>query len=169
VISTRYDHYSFLRTAEMIVGLRPLSINDALATPLYDAFISGNQQPDVEGTRYLAVQPQQSLTETNPANAADARLSAALPWDRTDFVPQRLSDEILWHSVFGRGSRPPPPGPGASPIEQGRARRAIRAYRAGASPRRVLLRGHKDEEEDEARAQSLVKLLSSRGGRFTGR
>jgi phosphoesterase family protein len=138
VISTRYDHYSFLRTAEMIVGLRPLSINDALATPLYDAFISGNQQPDL--SPYLAIQPEQSLTETNPANAANASLSAALPWDKTDQVPQRLSDEILWHSVFGAGSTPPPAGPGASPIEQARATGVLRRYRRGADVRRWLLR-----------------------------
>ena len=41
-ISTRFDQYSFLRTAELIVGLRPLHLTDALATPLYDAFISGD-------------------------------------------------------------------------------------------------------------------------------
>ena len=110
VVSTRYDHYSFLRTAEMIVGLRPLSINDLLATPLYDAFISGSEQPDVDGTRYRAIQPQQSLTEVNPANAANAKLSAALPWDKPDYVPQELADRILWQSVFGAGSRPPAPG-----------------------------------------------------------
>jgi hypothetical protein len=138
VISTRYDHYSFLRTAEMIVGLHPLSINDALATPLYDAFISGNQQPDL--TPYLATQPEQSLTETNPANAANASLSKALPWDKTDYVPERISDEILWHSVFGAGSTPPPAGPGASPIEQARATAVLRRYRRGANVRRWLLR-----------------------------
>jgi hypothetical protein len=161
VISTRYDHYSFLRTAELIVGLRPLSINDALATPLYDAFISGNQQPDL--SPYLAIQPQQSLTETNPANAADASLSKALPWDRTDYVPQRISDEILWHSVFGAGSQPPPVGPGASPIEQARAHGAMRLYRTHRNARRWLLRGAR-EEEHAARTESLVKLLSAGAG-----
>ena len=45
VIHTRYDQYSFLRTIELILGLDPLSINDALATPLYDAFISGGEVP----------------------------------------------------------------------------------------------------------------------------
>jgi hypothetical protein len=131
VVSTRYDHYSFLRTAELIAGLAPLSLNDALATPLYDAFISGSEQPDVNGTRYRAIQPQQSLTEVNSSTAADAKLSAALPWGRVDAVPQRVSDEIIWHSVFGAGSTPPPAGPNASPIERARAVGALRAYRAG--------------------------------------
>jgi DNA-binding beta-propeller fold protein YncE len=140
VVSKRYDHYSFLRTAEMITGLAPLSLNDALATPLYDAFISGDEKPDVEGTRYHAIQPQQSMTETNAASAAQARVSAELPWDKVDAVPQRLSDEIIWQSVFGAGSKPPPAGPNPSPEERARTTGALRLLRKGRSPRRWLLR-----------------------------
>lgn len=147
VVSTRYDHYSFLRTVEMIAGLSPLSLNDALATPLYDAFISGDEQPDVEGTRYTAIQPEQSLTETNATGAAQARLSSELPWDKVDTVPQRLSDRIIWQSVFGAGSTPPPAGPNASPVERARATGALRQLRAGKSARRWLLRGAEEEEE----------------------
>ena len=135
---TRYDQYSFLRTAELMVGLKPLTIDDALATPLYDAFISGTERPDVEGTRYRAIQPQQSLTEVNPPNAADARLSRSLPWNETDLVPQSVSDRILWHSVYGAASTPPPPGPGAGAVELDRARRALAAYRRGADVRAAL-------------------------------
>jgi DNA-binding beta-propeller fold protein YncE len=139
VVSTRYDHYSFLRTAEMIAGLSPLSLNDALATPLYDAFISGSEQPDVEGTRYHAIQPQQSMTETNSASAAQAKVSSELPWDKVDAVPQRLSDQIIWQSVFGAGAVAPPAGPNHSPEERARTTGALRLLRAGKSPRRWLL------------------------------
>ena len=148
VVSTRYDQYSFLRTASMILGLQPLSLNDALATPLYDAFISGDQQPDVDGTRFHAIQPQQSMTEVNPAGAANARLSAELPWDKTDLVPQRLADRIIWQSVFGPDSVPPPPGPNASPVERARALGALKEYRAGRSVREWLA-DHGEEEEGE--------------------
>jgi DNA-binding beta-propeller fold protein YncE len=164
VISTRYDHYSFLRTAEMIVGLRPLSLHDSLATPLYDAFISGDEQPDVEGTRYTAIQPQQPLTEVNPPDAPNARLSASLPWDRTDYVPQRLADRILWQSVYGPASTPPPPGPGASPVERARAVGALARFRAGRSVRGFLLDEDEDEAEEEAeeeREQLTDRLLSA--------
>jgi hypothetical protein len=140
VISTRYDHYSFLRTAELIAGLKPLSLNDALATPLYDAFISGTEQPDVEGTRYRAIQPEQPMTQTNPASAPNAALSKALPFDQVDAVPQRLSDRIIWQSVFGARSTPPPAGPHASAEERARADGAMRLLRAGKSPRRYLLK-----------------------------
>jgi hypothetical protein len=165
VISTRFDHYSFLRSAEMILGLRPLSIHDALATPLYDAFISGGEKPDVEGTRYTAIQPQQSLTEVNPADAPNARLSSAMPWDKVDFVPQRISDRILWQSVYGAGSQPPPPGPNASPIERARATGAMELFRKGRLEdiRRWLLR-ESGEGEEEARKQATASLFAFGNG-----
>jgi hypothetical protein len=123
----------------MIAGLSPLSLNDALATPLYDAFISGSEQPDVEGTRYHAIQPQQSMTETNSASAAQAKVSSELPWDKVDAVPQRLSDQIIWQSVFGAGAVAPPAGPNHSPEERARTTGALKLLRAGKSPRRWLL------------------------------
>jgi DNA-binding beta-propeller fold protein YncE len=146
VVSTRYDQYSFLRTAEMIVGLEPLSLNDALATPLYDAFVSADEQPDVDGTRFQAIQPQQSMTETNPSNAASARLSASLPWNHVDAVPQRLADRLIWQSVFGADSKVPPPGPNASAVERARAVGALERYPDRRSMRRFLLRTAEEEE-----------------------
>ena len=157
VISNRYDHYSFLRTIELILGLDPLSINDALATPLYDAFISGTQTPDVEGTRYTAIQPEVSLTETNPANAANAELSAAMPFDQVDRVPQRISDKILWQSIFGADATVPPAGPNASPIERARAVGAMRRFRAGRNVRSFLMAG--EEAEDELRHRVTARIL----------
>ena len=40
VIHTRYDLLSVVRSIELIVGMKPLSLNDALATPMYDVFTS---------------------------------------------------------------------------------------------------------------------------------
>jgi hypothetical protein len=147
VIHTRYDQFSFLRTAELLTGLDPLSLNDALATPLYDAFIAGDQQPDVDGTRYEAIQPQQSLTEVNAADAPDAKLSLAMPWTETDLVPQRISDRILWHSVFGEKSTPPGAGPDNSETESDRAAGAMRAYRSGHSARAYLAANSEPDDD----------------------
>jgi YVTN family beta-propeller protein len=149
VVHTRYDQYSALHTMEMILGLHPLSLFDALATPMYDVFTA---KPNF--TPYDAVQPEQSLDARNPvpptpvssatpvtpletalqqlqqlqtsksveARAAAAeRLAAQLPFDHVDLVPQELSDEVLWRSVYGWASTPPPPGPDASALEQDRA------------------------------------------------
>jgi phospholipase C len=38
VVSTRYDLVSVIRTMELMIGRSPLTLHDALATPMYDAF-----------------------------------------------------------------------------------------------------------------------------------
>ena len=146
----------------MVAGLAPLHLGDGLATPLYDTFISGNEQPDVEGTRYRAIQPQTNLEEVNPPNAANRELSAKLPWDRIDFVPQRLADRIIWQSVFGADSAPPPAGPNASPIERDRATGALQRLRQGKSARRWLLRG--EDEGPDLRGLPLANLFAAGNG-----
>jgi YVTN family beta-propeller protein len=118
VINTRYDQYSVLKTIELITGLQPLALTDGLATPMYDAFISGNQQPN-EST-YTAIQPTYPLKTLNMAASPDAAFSDELPWNQEDQVPQGISDQILWQSVFGARSTPPPPGPNASLEEEQR-------------------------------------------------
>jgi hypothetical protein len=118
VVHTRYDQYSALRTVELITGLHPLSLNDALATPMYDCF---DTTADVAGTVYTAITPTQSLSEVNTASSPQSRLSDELPWHQLDLVPQALSDQILWHAVHGPRSTPPAPGPDASPVEHQRA------------------------------------------------
>jgi len=135
VVSTRYDQYSVLRTMGLIMGMKPLSLNDALATPMYDAFANTS---DPAGTRYTAVKPDQPLNEINPARAPRASTSARLPFNRLDQVPQALSDQILWESVYGAASEPPPPGPGASPVEHERAVEASRILKRGGDPRPFL-------------------------------
>ncbi len=149
VVHTRYDQYSALRTAEMMLGLRPLSLFDGLATPMYDAFTS---TPDF--TPYDAITPQQPLDERNPVQTAAASVSVAalpgldrgrpsttagvqaqalaadLPFDHVDLVPQELSDQVLWHTVYGWDSTPPSPGPGASAAEHARALLALDTWRS---------------------------------------
>jgi hypothetical protein len=126
VVSTRYDQYSALRTAEILAGIDPLSLNDGLATPMYDAF-RNDGQPDTRP--YDAITPGYALTSVNGAGAPASRLSDALPFNRIDQVPQAISDRILWASVHGEGSTPPQPGPNASPEEHARAVRMVRLLR----------------------------------------
>ncbi len=119
VVHTRYDQYSMLRTVELILGLDPLALNDALSTPMYDAFISGSQTPN--DAPYDVEAPTYSISATNAATAADARLSSELPWNRLDAVPQEISDQILWASAHGAHAAAPAPGPNASLDEHDRA------------------------------------------------
>jgi len=119
VVHSRYDQYSTLRTAELISGIDPLSLNDALATPMYKAFISREEKPD--DTPYNVIAPEQDIGQTNGSAAAAAQISRALPWNRLDAVPQEISDKILWAAVHGTSVPAPPPGPNASAAEHERA------------------------------------------------
>ena len=116
VIHTRYDHLSFLKTLEIITGIKQVNLAEALAVPLYDAFDAspGNGDP------YDAILPDVSLTEKNTAATPDAKLSSRLPLTTIDQVPQRTLDRILWHYVHGMDSAPPPPGPNASGLDEAR-------------------------------------------------
>jgi hypothetical protein len=119
VVHTRYDQYSMLRTMELILGLQPLALNDAVATPMYDAFIRGSEKPN--NAPYSVVSPTYPLTSKNGASAPLTALSNELPFNRLDAVPQAISDQIMWASVHGAKSAPPVAGPNASPQEVDRA------------------------------------------------
>ena len=109
IIHRRYDLVSVVRSIELIIGMKPLSLNDALATPMYDAFSS---RP-LNSAPVDAIPAKVDLLERNTAAAPWAAVSNSLPLGRTDAVPQARLDAILWKSVHGAGSMPPPPGPNA--------------------------------------------------------
>jgi len=109
VVHRRYDFLSVIRSMELILGMKPLGLFDALAVPMYDAF-SG--KPD--NAEPYSVQPTTiDLVERNPAGTAGARESARLP-KCLDCSSQRDIDRLLWKSIHGAGAAPPPPGPNAS-------------------------------------------------------
>ena len=110
VLHTRYDLLSVVRSIEMILGLDPLSLNDALASPMYDVFAS----TPVNSAPLSATVPAVNLLEMNSAAAPDSEWSTSLALGQPDQVPQATLDAIIWHSVYGADSTPPPPGPGAS-------------------------------------------------------
>ena len=109
VIHARYDLVSVLRSMELIMGMKALSLNDALATPMYDAFTS---RP-LNAAPVDAIPPQVDLLERNTAAAPWAALSNRLPLGEVDAVPQWQLDAILWKSAYGAKSTPPPTGPNA--------------------------------------------------------
>jgi YVTN family beta-propeller protein len=115
VVHTRYDQVSAIRTMELILGMHPLSLNDALATPMYDAFdpAPANIAP------YDAITPVQDMQAKNPSTGAGARAAARLDLRTIDKVPQATLDRMLWHAVHGQRSTPPPPGPNATPEADG--------------------------------------------------
>ncbi len=117
VIHTPYDFLSALRSIELILGLPPMNINDAHATPMYDAFDSVPHNLDP----YAAVPATYPLLEENPGTPTSAAAKAAAGHDTTipDQISQRLLDRVVWKSVHGALSEPPPPGPNAEGEEDG--------------------------------------------------
>lgn len=111
VVHTRYDMLSFIRTLELPIGMKPLGLGDALAVPLYDAFggTPANSAP------YTAIAPNVPIDERNTASSAGAAASSRMNFRQIDSMPQRALDGVLWKSVHGTSSVPPPPGPNASP------------------------------------------------------
>jgi YVTN family beta-propeller protein len=111
VVSTPYDMVSAIRSMELILGLRPLNLFDSQAAPMYDAFTS---QPSNDAP-FNALAPTYNLLEENPASPSSAAARAGTKFDTTlpDRISQRLLDRIIWKSVHGPSSTPPPPGPNA--------------------------------------------------------
>ena len=85
VIHTRYDLLSVVRSIELIIGMDPLSLNDALATPMYDVFTS---EP-LNAAPVDAIPANIDLLTYNTAAAPWVALSAGLSLDQMDSVPQR--------------------------------------------------------------------------------
>jgi DNA-binding beta-propeller fold protein YncE len=108
VVHTRYDMLSVIRSMELIMGMKPLGLFDALATPMYDAF---TPSPD-NAAPYDVIPSPISKTERNPSGTAGAREAAILP-KCLDCIAQPDMDRMLWQSVHGLRSIPPPPGPNA--------------------------------------------------------
>ena len=76
---------------------------------MYDAFTS---RP-LNSAPVDAIPVGINLLARNTAAAPWAAASNRLPLGDVDAVPQEQLDAILWKSVYGARSTPPPPGPNA--------------------------------------------------------
>lgn len=102
VDSTMYNTVSMLRTIEHILGLRPMTIHDATARPMWAAFLA---RPDLRP--YQAEKPRVPLNERNPQSSPLAARSASLDLTEADRIDDDEMNRILWLAL--RGSEPPPP------------------------------------------------------------
>jgi len=109
IVHTRYGLPSVVRSMELIMGMKPLSLNDALATPMYDAF----QSQPLNSAPYDTIVPDIDLQSRNTTASPWALQSSRLSLGEVDSVPQAQLDAILWRSVYGVNATPPPPGPNA--------------------------------------------------------
>lgn len=100
--STMYNTVSMLRTMEHILGLRPMTIHDAAARPMWAAF-----HPRPDPRPYAAERPRVPLDERNPKTSPLAARSARLDLSEADRIDDDEMNEILWRAL--RGTEPPPP------------------------------------------------------------
>jgi hypothetical protein len=114
VVHTRYDFLSFIRSLELAIGMKPLTMFDALGVPLYDALDStpDNDEP------FDASPPAVDLTATNPNTPENRALVRGYDMTALDSVPQRVLDHQVWRAVRGPHVAPPPPGPNAEGIDE---------------------------------------------------
>jgi YVTN family beta-propeller protein len=104
VVSTQYNQTSILRTIELILGLPPMNVMDATATPMTACF---TELPDL--TPFDAVPNNIPLDEMNPdpkkvSNGRlrrDALASARLPLQEPDKCNEDVLNRILWHAMKG--------------------------------------------------------------------
>lgn len=100
--SSMYNTTSMLRTMELILGMRPMTVFDAGARPMWNAFAA---KPDLRP--YSAEAARVPLDDRNPATSATAARSARLDFSEADEIDDDELNEILWRAI--RNSEPPVP------------------------------------------------------------
>ncbi len=98
-----HEHYStssVLRTIELILGLPPMSIYDAVAPPMYDAFsLAPRLRP------YDAIAPRIDVHARNAKTAYGAARSAKMDFAHADDANAQELNDILAHAA-GMGTKP---------------------------------------------------------------
>lgn len=102
VDSTMYNTTSVLRTMELLLGLRPMTVYDASSQPMTRAFAN-----EARLDAYVALKPSHPLDERNPAAGTLAARSAKMEWDEADEIDDNELNQILWLALKGG----PPPAP----------------------------------------------------------
>ncbi|HEX8805621.1 MAG TPA: hypothetical protein VF741_01685, partial [Candidatus Aquilonibacter sp.] len=93
VQSTHYTTASLLRTAELIVGMQPLSTYDAMAVPLYAAFgTTADLRP------FTAIPTKIDMSARNLKTAYDAHLSTTLDFSHPDAIAPGILRDIIAHN-----------------------------------------------------------------------
>lgn len=97
--SVHYSIPSVYRTIEMLLGLPPMNLNDAMAPPMYDIWVS---TPD--NTPYTAIDPGIPMAK-NTARSFGAAMSAKMDFSKPDHAPGL--GYVLWHYMKGADVNPP--------------------------------------------------------------
>ncbi|HYL94002.1 MAG TPA: beta-propeller fold lactonase family protein [Alphaproteobacteria bacterium] len=125
LVPSRFNTVSMLRTIEMILGMRPLGINDALEQPMWQVFSDDIFSKKPAAWSYTAKVPQ-ALRRTQlplpPPGAADATGETAIPHSRSadywsaetqefDFSQEDKVDSARFNMILWEGLKPGQPYP----------------------------------------------------------
>jgi len=146
VVSTAYNTIDFVRTMEEVLGLQPMNLNDALATPMTDVFNTTPSAWSFTATPAAILYctslplPPPIQTCTNPTQNADywARVTKGLDFTDADRVDGALYNHILWKGLMG--DKPYPAAPTGIDLRQNRVKLLTR-YRE--SPKQATAQGPK--------------------------
>jgi YVTN family beta-propeller protein len=147
-----HNTVSMIRTMEILLGLEPMNLLDATATPI-DIF---RETPDMRP--YRALLPEVSLNNLvvpPPANTASlewVRRTGEQDLKHADMANPRVLNEIIWYSVRGN----------SSPMPQISRLPAFDAMREG-------LMEDDDEEEEEEEEREREERMERRQGAVKGK
>jgi hypothetical protein len=100
--STLYNTTSILRSIELILGLKPMTMFDAGAVPMANAFgAKADMRP------YTNEPARVPLNDKNPLHSATAERSEKLDFSQSDLADEDELNDILWVAI--KGTHPPPP------------------------------------------------------------
>ncbi len=103
VSSKPYSTVSVVKTMEQLLGLESLTYFDDRAPSLLGEF---TKSPAV--APYQCLRPEASLDEMNPADAPGAKQSSLWDFRGPDRAPGLELNRVIWQSVKGITSEPPP-------------------------------------------------------------
>jgi DNA-binding beta-propeller fold protein YncE len=127
LVSTAYNTIDFVRTMEEVLGLPPMNLNDAVATPMADAF---NTTPNrawtftatpasiLYCTNLPLPQPVQPCLNPTPDSKYWARVTRDMDFTDADRVDGGLFNRILWKGMMGH--KPYPAAPTGKDLRQNR-------------------------------------------------
>lgn len=111
---TLYTTNSMLRTMELILGLPPMSQQDAASTPMWRCFTKA-----ADFSPFIAIKPGVDMDEINTAMTPLAKKFDFFDFAGEDRVPDLEFNQLLWKAMRGENSDMPAPRRGAWVLETG--------------------------------------------------
>jgi hypothetical protein len=129
VVSTPYNTLDFIRTMEEVLGIPPMNLNDALASPMADIFTTtpSSWTFTAAPSAYLYASslplptPTAGLVVPQSTHSAKywARVTRGIDFSEADRIDAAVYNRILWKGLMG--SRPYPAGATGLDLRHNRA------------------------------------------------